>query len=101
MHPLARSEWAALLDQFGGGSDGAFVRVAEDLIARGDGPLALRVTELGLLRHPSSAKLEGERKQALSMLIDRFNSVDPFRFIIYSQWAGARLAPVDAAPERR
>jgi len=100
MHVLARSEWAALLDQFADSSDGPFVRVAEDLIARGDAPLALEVTELGLLRHPSSARLQSGRKQALSMLIDRFNPVDPFRFIIYSQWAGARLPPVDAAPAR-
>ncbi len=35
------------------------------------------------------------------MLIDRFNPMDPFRFIIYSQWAGARLQPIDAAREVR
>lgn len=101
MDSLTRGEWAALLDQFGDGSDGPFVRVAENLIARGDAPLALRVIEMGLLRHPSSDKLQNGRKQALSMLIDRFNPVDPFRFIIYSQWAGARLQPVDAAREVR
>jgi len=101
MDSVTREERAALLDQFGDGSDGPFVRVAEDLLARGDAPLALNVIELGLLRHPSSDRLRSGRKQALSMLIDRFNPMDPFRFIIYSQWAGARLQPIDAAREVR
>jgi glyoxylase-like metal-dependent hydrolase (beta-lactamase superfamily II) len=99
METLTRLERAALLDRFGDGSDGPFVRVAEDLISRGDAPLALSVIDMGLLRHPSSEKLQSGRKKVLSMLIDRFNPVDPFRFIIYSQWAEARLPPVDAAPE--
>ncbi len=101
MDSVTREERAALLDQFGDGSDGPFVRVAENLLARGDAPLALNVIELGLLRHPSSDRLQSGRKQALSMLIDRFNPVDPFRFIIYSQWAGARLQPIDASREVR
>jgi glyoxylase-like metal-dependent hydrolase (beta-lactamase superfamily II) len=98
LNSLSRSEWAALLDQFGDGSDSQFVRVAEELIARGDAPLALSVSEMGLLRHSSSGRLQSSRTQALSMLIERYNPVDPFRFIIYSQWAGARLPPIgDAA----
>ena len=101
MDSITRLEQAALLDQFGDGSDGPFVRVAEGLIARGDAPLAFSVIEMGLLRHPSSDKLQSRRKQVLSMLIDRFSQVDPFRFIIYSQWAAARLPPVDAAQERK
>src|SRR5216683_3139130 len=56
MEPLTRAEWAALLDQVGDGSDGPFVRVAEDLLARGDGPPALKVAEMGLLRHPASER---------------------------------------------
>src|SRR5256712_1272247 len=91
MDSFTRVEWAALLDRFGDGSEGPFVRVAEDLVARGDAPLALTVTEMGLLRYPSSERLQRSRKQALSMLIERYNPVDPFRFIIYSQWAGAPL----------
>ena len=93
-----KSRASSLLDQFGDGTDASFIRVAENLIARGDGALALSVTDMGLLRYPSSERLRKDRKQALSMLIDRYNPVNPFRFIIYSQWAGAPLPPVgDAA----
>ena len=99
MDVMTRGERAALLDQFGGGTDAAFTRVAEDLLARGDAPLALSVTEMGLLRYPSSEKLRKDRAQALSMLIERYNPVNPFRFIIYSQWAGIPLPPVGEAPK--
>jgi glyoxylase-like metal-dependent hydrolase (beta-lactamase superfamily II) len=98
MEPLTRADWAALLDQVGDGSDGPFVRVAEDLVGRGDAPLALKLVEMGLLRHPASEGLKRVRTKALSMLIERFNPVDPFRFIVYSQWANAPLRPIGGAP---
>jgi glyoxylase-like metal-dependent hydrolase (beta-lactamase superfamily II) len=94
MEVLTRAEWAAMLDRFGDGTDSSFSLVADDLLARGDAPLALRVAEMGLLQHGNSETLRGIRKRALAMLIERYHSVDPFRFIIYSQWAGARLRPV-------
>jgi glyoxylase-like metal-dependent hydrolase (beta-lactamase superfamily II) len=94
MDSFTRAEWAALLDQFGDGSDASFSRVAADLLERGDATLALRVAEMGLLRHGNSERLRNARKRALSMLIERYNPVDPFRFIIYSQWAEAALRPV-------
>jgi glyoxylase-like metal-dependent hydrolase (beta-lactamase superfamily II) len=97
MELVTRSEWAAVLDDLGGGGDAAFARVASDLIARGDAPLALRVAEMGLLRHPNSEALRDGRKRALSMLVERANSVDPFRFIVYSQWAGVPLQPIAGA----
>jgi len=91
---FTRAEWAAMLDGFGDGSDGPFIRVAEDLLQRGDAPLAVRVAELGLLRHANSGKLQDTRKRALSMCIDRYSLADPFRFIVYSQWAGTPSRPV-------
>ena len=38
---------------------------------------------------------ERARERALSMLIDRYSPMDPFRFIIYSQWANMALRPID------
>jgi glyoxylase-like metal-dependent hydrolase (beta-lactamase superfamily II) len=102
MDSLTRAEWAALLDEMGERNEARFARVAENLLARGDGPLGLKVAEMGLLRHPSSERLQGARKKALSMLIERYSPVDPFRFIIYSQWANAPLRPIsDQAEEAR
>jgi glyoxylase-like metal-dependent hydrolase (beta-lactamase superfamily II) len=99
MDSLTRREWAALLDEMGSGSEAPFVRVAEDLLGRGDAPLGLKVVEMGLLRHPQSEKLQRARAKALAMLTERYSPVDPFRFIIYSQWANAPLPPVGTSGE--
>jgi len=98
MEPSTRAEWAAVLDRFGDGSDATFVRVADDLLSRGDAPLALRVADLGLLRHADSESLQRVRGRALSMLIERYSAGDPFRFIIYSQWGNRTLRPVADRP---
>lgn len=102
MDSLTRADWAALLDEMGEHNEARFVRVAENLLARGDGPLGLKAAEMGLLRHPSSERLQDARRKALSMLIERYSPVDPFRFIIYSQWANAPLRPItDQVEEAR
>lgn len=101
MESVTRAEWAAVLDEIGGGGDAPLGRVAEDLLARGDATLALKVAEMGLVRYPASERLQAARKNALGLSIDRFNAVDPFRFIVYSQWADAALPPIDGAVQGR
>ena len=94
---FTRAEWAAALDMLGGGGDDAFVRTARDLEARGDAALALRIADAGLLRHPDSPPLQAARQRALTTLRGMTSQTNPFRFIIYSEWAGRSLAPVSAA----
>jgi glyoxylase-like metal-dependent hydrolase (beta-lactamase superfamily II) len=101
MDSLTRLEQATLLDEMGSGSEAPFVRVSEGLLAKGDAPLGLQVVDMGLLRHPQSEKLQRARTKALAMLVERYNAVDPFRYIIYSQWANAPLPPVDTSGEAR
>jgi glyoxylase-like metal-dependent hydrolase (beta-lactamase superfamily II) len=95
---FTRGEWAAALDAMGGGGDAAFARTARDLEARGDAALALQVAELGLVRHPASAELQATRARALTTLRELYSQTNPFRFIVYSEWAGRGLDPV--APDR-
>jgi glyoxylase-like metal-dependent hydrolase (beta-lactamase superfamily II) len=95
---FTRAEWAAALDAIGGGSDEAFARATTQLEARGDAALALQVAELGLVRHPSSAVLRDQRNRALRTLREIHSPSNPFRFIVYSEWAGRSLAPVSPAP---
>src|SRR5207248_3203524 len=71
LESFTRAEWAGMLDRFGDGSDAAFVRVADDLLSRGDAPLGLHVADLGLLRHADSEPLQRARGRALAMLIER------------------------------
>jgi glyoxylase-like metal-dependent hydrolase (beta-lactamase superfamily II) len=95
---FTRAEWAAALDAVGGGGEGPFVRAARGLEARGDAAMALRIADLGLARYPASTELQQTRARALTTLRDINSQTNPFRFIVYSEQAGAGLAPV--APAR-
>jgi glyoxylase-like metal-dependent hydrolase (beta-lactamase superfamily II) len=91
---FTREEWGSALDALGGGGDGPFVRVADDLAKRGDAPLALRVAEIGLARHPDSSALRRSRQRVLEDLRQRYSQNNPFRFILVSEWAQSALSPV-------
>jgi glyoxylase-like metal-dependent hydrolase (beta-lactamase superfamily II) len=91
---FTRLEWAAALDALGGGGDTPFARTARDLEARGDAALALQIAELGLARYPTSAALRQSRERALTTLREIYSQTNPFRFIVYSEWAGRGLGPV-------
>jgi glyoxylase-like metal-dependent hydrolase (beta-lactamase superfamily II) len=96
---FTRGEWAAALDLLGGATDASFVRVVDELNARGDSPLALRMADIGLVRYPASAPLGAARERSLTLLRERYSQMNPFRFIVYSEMAGRRLAPVGIPDE--
>jgi glyoxylase-like metal-dependent hydrolase (beta-lactamase superfamily II) len=95
MERFAPREWAAALDLLGGGNEAAFARSAETLVNAGDYALALKLSELGLLSHPTSTALPSLRRRALDRLRERHQHLSPFKFIIYSELAGAELPPVE------
>jgi len=95
MEVLAPAEWAAALDLLGGQREDAFVRTVRGLTERGDDVLALKLAQLGLVRYPSSEALATLRRRALDNLRARHQQLSPFKFIIYSEWAGAELSPVE------
>jgi glyoxylase-like metal-dependent hydrolase (beta-lactamase superfamily II) len=92
---VAPKEWAGALDLLAGGREDAFVTSARSLLARGDHVLALRLADLGLLTHPTSSALSELRRRALDGLRARHQQLNPFKFIIYSEWAGADLRPAE------
>jgi hypothetical protein len=57
--------------------------------------LALKLAQIGLVRYPSSEALATLRRRALDTLRLRQQQLNPFKFIIYSEWAGAELSPVE------
>jgi glyoxylase-like metal-dependent hydrolase (beta-lactamase superfamily II) len=91
---FTRAEWALALDELGAGSEHSFARAADRLEQRGDSALALRIAELGLVRYPNSAALLSSRTRSLTTLRQINSQMNPFRFIIYSEWSGKSLAPV-------
>ncbi len=95
MEHFAPGEWAAALDLLGGGKEGAFVNSASALLGRSDYALALKLVDLGRLRYPASQRLADLRRQALDRLREQHQALDPFKFIIYSEWAEAELPLVE------
>jgi hypothetical protein len=89
MEVFAPKEWAAALDLLGGKQEEAFVHSAQVLLDRRDDALALKLTDLGLLNYPTSQPLTHLRRQALDRLREQYQQLNPFKFIIYSEWAGA------------
>jgi len=92
---FAPGEWAAALDLLGGGKEQAFVRSAKALLGQSDYALALKLVDVGLLRYPASRRLADLRRQALDRLRERHQQLNPFKFIVYSEWAEAQLLPVE------
>jgi hypothetical protein len=95
MEVLAPKEWAAALNLLAGERESAFVRSSQTLLGQGDHALALKLVDLGLVSHPGSEALTALRRQALDGLRARHQQLNPFKFIIYSEWAGAALVPVE------
>jgi glyoxylase-like metal-dependent hydrolase (beta-lactamase superfamily II) len=91
---VAPREWAGALNLLAGGQEAAFVRSGRALLEQGDEALALKLADLGLLNYPSSRGLTDLRRHALDQLRARHQALNPFKFIVYSEWAGADLAPV-------
>ena len=48
-----------------------------------------------LLRHPASITLAGLRRTALNRLMEANQQLDPFKFLIYAELAGAEIGPVE------
>jgi hypothetical protein len=57
--------------------------------------VALKLVDIGRVNYPACDALAGLRRQALDGLRARNQQLNPFKFIIYSEWAGASLTPVE------
>jgi glyoxylase-like metal-dependent hydrolase (beta-lactamase superfamily II) len=87
------AELAAAADLLGGGTAAAFHAAGAELATRGEPALALRILDLGLLRHPGAAELSGLRQRVLLRLVELNQLLDPFKFAYYAGLADLELAP--------
>jgi hypothetical protein len=86
------AELAAAADLLGGGTAAAFHTADAELARRGEHPLALRILDLGLLRHPATPELSDLRRSILERMIERNQMLDPFKFAYYAGLANLELA---------
>jgi glyoxylase-like metal-dependent hydrolase (beta-lactamase superfamily II) len=97
MEPVDAADRAAALDLLAEGRPERFATAARALLARRDAPLALEIVSAGLTSHPGDGELAELRQQALYRLMERYQLMDPFRFLIYGELAGVEIGPVAAA----
>jgi glyoxylase-like metal-dependent hydrolase (beta-lactamase superfamily II) len=95
LEPTTAAEHAAALDLLAAGRDEQFAAAAATLIGQGDHALALQIIQPGLLRHPASTTLAGLRRTALHRLMEQYQLLDPFKFLIYAELVGAEICPVE------
>jgi glyoxylase-like metal-dependent hydrolase (beta-lactamase superfamily II) len=93
LEPATAAEHAAALDLLAGGREEQFAAAAATLLSQGDHALALQIIQPGLLRHPASITLAGLRATALHRLMEAYQQLDPFKFLIYAEMAGGELGP--------
>lgn len=91
---FAPEEMAAALDLLAGGSADAWTSAGRDLLGRGDAALALRLIDYALIVHPGDAALGDLRGQALHRLVERYQTLSPFKFVHYAGRAGLDLPPM-------
>jgi glyoxylase-like metal-dependent hydrolase (beta-lactamase superfamily II) len=96
LEPATAAGHAAALDLLAGGREEQFAAAAATLISQGDHALALEtIIQPGLLRHPASMTLARLRRTALHRLMEQYQQLDPFKFLIYADLAGAEIGPVE------
>ncbi len=94
MEVVSARQWAAALNILADGKESAFTRSAETFLGQGDYALALKFTDAGLALYPDNTALATLRRRALDGLRAANQQMNPFKFIIYSEWAKADLPPV-------
>jgi len=92
---LSPRAWAGALDLLAGQRPQAFIKAARTLVEQGDFGLALKIIDLALVNHASSEELKDLRRRALDGLRATYQQMNPFKFIVYSEWERADLAPVE------
>jgi hypothetical protein len=90
----SQSGRAHALALLAGGDERAFARAAAKLLDEGEDALALELVRAGLQSFAASRELEALRHRALEALRARSATLDPFKFIVYSEMSGAELPPL-------
>jgi glyoxylase-like metal-dependent hydrolase (beta-lactamase superfamily II) len=88
-------DWSLALDLLASGSEHTHATTIRQLLTRDHLPLALRLTDLALRRHPTSTVLTNLRQETLLRLTERHQNLSPFKFVIYSELAGLDLPRPD------
>lgn len=82
------------LDLLTGGDEATYTRVIQDLLDRDDLPPALQLADLALLSNPASDRIAALRQETLVRLAERYQTLAPFKFVVYSELAGLTVPAI-------
>ena len=79
--------WSKAIDHIAGGRAKAWTSALSRLLEAGDIAVAWRLSEFALIQYPKNRELLNLRLRALHALRKRYQTLDPFKFIVYSELA--------------
>lgn len=88
---ISPDEWALTLDLLADGDPVRHAEVVRALVERDHLPVALRLADHALTRHPGSPALSELRQHTLERLMERNKDTGSFRFAIYSAMSGIEM----------
>jgi hypothetical protein len=91
---FTRREWGTVLDALAGHEPKRFAEVLDELLANGDAAMAFEIVEAAVSRYPADRRLLQRRERAIAQLRERYQLIDPFRSIVYSEEGQKPLHPV-------
>lgn len=93
-----REEMGRALDLLAGGDPVRWHETGISLLSRGDHAMALRIADLGLEVYPGQLDLQTVRQRALEGLREKYQQLNPFKFIIYSELANSETPRITELP---
>lgn len=85
MDYLGDSDYGNFLASYLGYNEAATASLVQNMIERGDYALAARVVRWGLRNYPQSQELDSLRRFAYLKLKEKYQFMNPFKMIIYSE----------------
>ena len=93
MDTLSDGELGAVFSYYLGLSDGAMADILDRMSANGDYELAAKVSGWYLAHSPESPAVRASARVVFQQLREKFQELNPFKFIIYSEAIGQETAP--------
>jgi len=94
MDHLTQKEYGALLTHYFGVSEKNMISAIEKMMQSGDYELALKTSTWALTQYDSS-EIKALREQVFLKLKEKYQFINPFKFIIYSEMAGDETPQLD------
>ena len=79
-------------------SEDALAGAIQRMLGNGDHELAAQTASWALPRYQGSQRLAELQRRAFLKLLEKHQSLDAFRFFVYSQAAGHELLPIAISP---